>query len=106
MLKLVEDVGAPVAVIAVDMLTDSVAPKYNEWANYGVTVLGYAGAVMGWGGGFVKNLGIAAAPLAARALKARFMKTGTTSRTSAPAMRVARYPAPAFNPTFAGVRLD
>ena len=107
MLKLVEDVGAPVAVIAADMLTDSMAPKYNEWVNYGLTVLGYVGAVMDFGGGFVKNLGISAAPLSARALKARFSKTGTSARASAPAMRqVSRYPAPAFNPTFQGVRLD
>lgn len=62
MIRLVEDVGAPVAVTVVDMVTQSAAPQWNSWANYAMTVIGYAGAYLNMGGDFVKNIGVASLP--------------------------------------------
>ena len=70
-IKLSEDVGAPITVIAVDMITAEVAPNWNEWVAYIMTALGYVGAGMGFGGNYVKNLGVASLPLTARNIRDR-----------------------------------
>lgn len=74
-IKIVEDVGAPLAVTAVDLLTTQYAPEYNDIANYVMTGAGYLAAGLGFGGkmqDFLLKVGIASLPLTARALKAKF----------------------------------
>lgn len=110
---LVNDLGAPAAVTAIDLVTEATVPEWNEWAAYLVAGGSYIGAFMGWGGDFVKNMGIAAFPWAAKKIYDR-VRGGVTSRPShltlrrvaRPVANISRYPAPAYSDEFAGVRLD
>jgi len=70
-IRMVEDIGAPVAVSAIDLITEKVAPEWNEWASYLMTAAGYVGGFMNFGGPFVKNLGVASLPLTVRAISKR-----------------------------------
>jgi len=78
-IKMVEDLGAPGLVTAVDLLTLEAAPDWNEWAAYGMTAAGYLGGWLRFGGDFVKNIGIASLPLTARHIRDR-VKGGTLTR--------------------------
>lgn len=82
-IKVVEDVAAPLAVVGVDLLTLELAPTplWNEVASYVLTGLGYAGGAFRFGGGFVKNLGVASLPLTARHIYER-VKGGTTTASA------------------------
>jgi len=77
MIRMVEDVGAPVAVAAIDLIMEEVAPDYNQYASYALTAIGYIGGYLSKGGGFVKQLGVASLPLTARAIR-DLVKGGTT----------------------------
>jgi hypothetical protein len=100
-IKWVPDLGAPVAVTAVDLIIESTAPDYSKWATGIMAAGGYLGAAMGWGGDFVKNIGIAALPAAAKNIY-DWAREGTSSKSvsrarfqRAPVSRpVTRYPAP------------
>ena len=70
-IKMVEDLGAPAVVTLVDIVTLEVAPTWNEWASYLMAVGGYVSGFMGFGGPFVKNIGIASLDWAARNLYQR-----------------------------------
>lgn len=72
-LKITEDVGAPALVAGVDLLTLEWQPTWNEWAAYILAGIGYVSAAMNVrsGGPFLKNMGIAALPLAARHIYGR-----------------------------------
>lgn len=59
MINMVPDLAAPGAVALVNIVTKEAAPEWNEWAHYILTGIGYAAGFMGFGGGFVKNLGLA-----------------------------------------------
>lgn len=105
-IKLIDDVGAPIVVVAADLITETAAPTWNEPLAYIAAIGGYVGAQMGFGGDFVKNIGIASLPWAAKKLYIR-----VKGMTAAPAARMAfrpsvsRYPAPAEQSPFEGVRL-
>ena len=116
MIRLVPDVGAPATVVGVDLLTQEYAPEWNEWASYimagGAYVVAALGLVKGTGGEFVKNMGIASLPLAARNIRAH-VKEGTpiprkvgagasrlALRTSSPASRVGQSVNRAYQPEF------
>lgn len=106
-LKLVPDLGGPAVVTVVDLGTKAMAPKWNEWITYGMAVVGYVGGWMGWGGDFVKNIGIASFPLAAEKLYDRFKTgAGASQRLSYRPAGVSRFPAPAYDTQFEGVRLS
>jgi len=83
-IRFAEDVGAPLAVVAVDLVSESVAPTYNEWLAYLAAIGGYAGAFMNKGGDFVKNVGIASFPWAAKKAytRIRAMVGGKTTSTT------------------------
>jgi len=83
-MNLVEDLGSPAVVTLVDQITLEAAPEYNEWAAYGLTAIGYIGGWLGFGGGFVKNLGVASLPLTVRHIRER-MAGGTSRRAMSPA---------------------
>jgi hypothetical protein len=80
-IKVGEDVGAPLLVTGVDLLTLELAPNplYNEVASYILTGLGYAAGVMRFGGPFVKQLGPCSLPLTARHIYERVKAGGGTS---------------------------
>jgi len=79
MIRLVEDVGAPVAVAAIDILTSEMAPDYNEMASYIMTGAGYLGGffLKGTTGDFMTRMGAASLPLTARAIRERIKQPVT-----------------------------
>ena len=104
MIKWVPDLGAPLTVTAVDLIVETTAPDWNEWAAYIAAGGGYLSAFMGWGGDFTKNVGIASFPWAAKKVYER-VKGGASSRLNLRKSGVSRYPAPATKSPFEGVRL-
>ena len=113
MIKWVEDLGAPALVAAADIATDELKPTWNRPVGIGLALAGYIlGGVLGMGGTFVKNIGIAAAPWAFGSIY-QYVKetTGVTSRpvvarSRVLSPRVGRYPASPPETPFEGVRLD
>ena len=99
-IRLMEDLGAPAVVVGVDLVTETAAPDWNEWIAYIMAAGGYVGAWMGWGGDFMKNVGIASFPWAAKKVYER-VRGGTTKLSK----HVSRYPAPATKTPFQGSRL-
>ena len=107
-IKLIPDVGAPLTVTAVDLVAESVWPAYSNWITYGMTVAGYAAGFMGWGGDYIKNIGVCSMPLTAKRIydAVRAPVAGrATSKGLAFRTRVARYPGPAQEAPFQGVKL-
>lgn len=112
MINWIEDVGAPVAVTAVNIAVRTSDAKVGnipvaDIATYGMAVGGYLAAGMNWGGrwnGFLKNIGIAAAPLALDKLYT-MVKGGGATRMAGGMRRMSRYPAPAPETPFQNVRL-
>jgi hypothetical protein len=103
-IRIVPDVLAPVTVSAVDIVARKVIPKQADWAVYAMSVLGYAGALMNFGGDYVKNIGVSSLPLSINQLYSRI--TGTPiSRVAYARTAVNRYPAPATSTQFQGTRL-
>ena len=86
-IKFAEDIGAPLAVVAVDLASESMAPQYNEALAYAAALGGGAAAYMNKGGDFAKNIMIAAIPWAAKKayVRVRAMMGGTATA------RVAHY---------------
>jgi len=103
-IRIVPDLGAPLTVVGVDLILETAAPNWNEWASYILAAGGYIGGWMGWGGDYVKNVGIASFPWAAKKIYER-VKGGTSSRLSFARAGVSRYPAPATKTPFEGARL-
>jgi len=93
-MRIVEDVGAPAAVIAADILTLEMAPDWNEWTSYILTGVGYLGGffVPGKYSSFLTNLGVASLPLTARHIYERFKAAPTSRRATAGASRMALRP--------------
>ena len=106
-IRVVEDLGAPITVVAVDLITESAAPDWNEWASYIMAGGGYIGAWMGWGGPFLKNVGIASLPWAAKKIYDRVKGgAGAGKRLSFKRSGVSqRWPAPSNEPQFGPARL-
>jgi hypothetical protein len=110
-IRILEDVGAPLAVTAVDILTEEMAPDWNEWGSYILTGVGYLGGLFLGGkySPFLTNLGVASLPLTARHIYERVKGAPATRR--APAARMAlRANGPvssgisrSYNPEFAKV---
>ena len=102
-IKLVPDVGSPLTVVAVDLMAESFIPAQAEYADYVMTGAGYLAAFLGWGGDYIKNIGVASLPLTARKIYDRVRGGMGVSRGM---RRVARYPAPASESPFGAARLD
>jgi len=101
------DVGAPAVVAGINIASRTGLPDYHDTIIYGVALLGYVAAAMDWGGAFIKQMGVAAAPLALDKLYERFKGTPVASRPPIAFKRapVTRYPAePAYSEA-RGVRL-
>ena len=93
-MRIVEDVGAPLAVTAVDILTTEMAPDWNEWSSYILTGVGYlAGFFMpGKWTPFLTNIGVASLPLTARHIYGRVKGAPATRRATASTSRMALRP--------------
>jgi hypothetical protein len=115
-LNWMNDLGAPAVVTAVDLVTETVgtpAGQYNEAASYVVAAGSYAAALLGYGGDFVLNMGIAGFPWAAKNIYKRVKAMTGTAGMPARAMAVrrvapagiGRWPAPAQESPFNTVRL-
>lgn len=97
------NLGAPLAVTAVDIGTLEMLPEGNEWAAYIMTGVGYAAWAMNvrMAGDFLTNLGVASLPLTARHVYERVKASqGTSRRATAGAQRMAlrsRSAAPSVN---------
>jgi hypothetical protein len=113
MIRWAEDLGAPAVVAIADAVTAEQKPTWNRPLGIGLAAVGYImGGVLGMGGGFVKNLGIAAAPWAFQSIyqwikESTGVSRGVTrpvagSRGGGP---IRRYPAPSVETPFEGVRL-
>jgi hypothetical protein len=112
-INLLEDVGAPALVTVVNIgARASTTTMFGtlaaaDVATYAMAGGGYLAAYMGWGGrynGFLKNMGIAAAPLMFEKIYNK-IKGGTAGVARPVAMRVSRYPGPAAESPFQGTRL-
>jgi hypothetical protein len=90
-IKFAVDVGVPLGVTVVDLLSESAAPASNEPIAYLAAGLGYIGAGMGFGGDAVKNMGIASFDWAGKHLYNRVKSMAGTKRMGAVA-RVGTYP--------------
>jgi len=106
-IRIVPDVVAPLTVTGVDLITEATAPTWNEWASYLMAGGGYLGAAMGWGGDFIKTIGIASFPWAAKKLYDRVKGgAGASRRLSFKRAPVSqRWPAPSNEPPFGAGRL-
>ncbi|MCD6362138.1 MAG: hypothetical protein J7M38_14870 [Armatimonadetes bacterium] len=89
MIRWAEDLGAPAVVTAVNVVTETQKPEWNRPVGIGLAALGYVlGGYMGIGGQFVKNLGIAAAPWAMKAIYEYIKEqTAVSARTARLEMR-------------------
>ncbi len=112
-INLVNDLGAPLAVTAVDLTTEATLPGWNEPAAYVLAGGGYLAAMQGFGGDFALKVGIASLPWAAKKIyeRVRGIQLGGGGTQQLAMRRVSRhsvnrYPAPAYSEEFAGVRLD
>ena len=64
-IRVMDDLGAPAVVFAVNKIIDTQKPTWERPVGIGLAAAGYIlGGVMGIGGNFMKNVGIAAAPWA------------------------------------------
>jgi len=100
-IKWMEDFGAPLAVVAIDLGVETTAPQWNEWASYAVVALGYTADLLGVGprnNQFVKNMAIAATPWAAKNIYRRV-------RGAMGVTRMSRWPAPLVEQPFGGARM-
>ena len=110
-IKFIPDLGAPLTVIAVDLIVDSQAPDYAKWATGIMAVGGFVGSYLNKGGDYVKNIGIAALPAFGKNLYDYARGMGCRPSTSGrmafkrAAARATRYPAPAQETPFQGVKL-
>ena len=102
----VNDLGAPLAVTAIDLVVETTNPQWNEWAAYGTAGIGWLSAGMGWGGPFLKNMAIAATPWATKKIYNRVRGLGVSSPVRRLSARgISRWPAPTVEVPFGGARL-
>ena len=103
----INDLGAPLAVTAIDLIVEQTAPDWDEWAAYGVAGGSWLASTMGFvRGDFVKNMAIASTPWAAKKLYQRIMGgMGMKSPARSRLTRVQRWPAPLVEEPFGGARM-
>lgn len=113
-IDLVNDVIPPVVVTAVEITAAKstqtiMGQPLQRILNYAMTGGGYLAAAMGWGGkysDFLKNIAIASAPATLVGLYNAVAQPATPATIQRPiSRRVSRYPGPAAESPFQGVRL-
>ncbi|KKL52922.1 hypothetical protein LCGC14_2280630 [marine sediment metagenome] len=105
-MRWMDDVGAPLAVTAIDLVTETVAPQWNEYAAYGTAVGAWVANQSGMArSDFVKNMAIAATPWAAKAAYQRIRGMLGISGAGIHGKGINRWPAPLIEQPFGGARL-
>ena len=105
-IKIVPDVGAPLTVAVVDLVTETIWPAYSNWFTYGMTAIGYVAGWAGWGGDYLKNIGVSSMPLTAKRIYDSVRGAAPVTKGLAFRSRtVSRYPGPAQEAPFQGVKL-
>ncbi len=107
-IRMVPDLGAPVVVFGIDQIAKRTVPDWAEYITYAETVAGYLGAWMGWGGDFIKNIGVASLPLSLNQITERVAGGAgqrASSKLSFHRSSASRYPGPALETPFAPVKL-
>jgi hypothetical protein len=94
-IKLVPDVAVPAGVFVADWATSAydekaTGMKLNRPVGIGLAILGYAGAMLNWGGDAVKNIGIASFDWAANSVVSYIKERGGT--TAGATSRMERIP--------------
>ena len=116
MIRIVDDVVSPAVVWGASWAAETADTKSAagsfKWyrpVGIGLAAVGYVlGGWLGYGGTFVKNLGIASFPWALNSIKSYIEEAGVSSRAPAAmsvARRVSRYPAEPYVKEFSGTRL-
>ena len=98
-IRMVPDVGAPLTVAAINIVGRTTMPEYHDWITYLMTIGGYVGGWMNWGGDFLKQVGVASLPLTADKIYER-VRGGTVSQrlgVRRPAGAVRQTYAPGFS---------
>lgn len=118
MIRLTDDLGAPLAVFGADWATQAIDArsaggfKWNAPVGIGIAATGYViGGWLGYGKTFLKNMGIASFDWAANSVKDYIQVGGAASKVGRrvsvrPTHRISRYPAPAYTDQFQGVKLE
>ena len=101
-IRMVPDVGSPLTVVAVDLLAESFMPAQAEWADYVMTAGGYLAGFMGWGGDYIKNIGVTSLPLTARKIYDRVKAGPVTSRATTRIAAINRKVSRSYQPEFEG----
>ena len=101
-IRMMPDVVAPLAVTGVNIVSRTSIPEYHDYIVYAMTAAGYLGGWMGWGGDFLKQMGVSSLPLTADKLYER-MGGGATRRAPSRNLSfrrssVGRTYQPEFNP--------
>lgn len=105
-IRMIPDVGAPLIVTGVNIVARQSLPEWHDYVVYAMTAAGYIGGWMGWGGDLLKQIGVSSLPLTADKIYERVRGGAPAARR--PAFRrapVSRYPAPALETPFQGVKL-
>lgn len=79
-IRMVPDVAAPLSVVAIDLVAESMVPQYAEYADYVMTAGGYLAAFLNKGGDFIKTIGVASLPLTARKIYDRVRAPAAVTR--------------------------
>ena len=104
MINWVNDLGAPLTVTAIDLIVESTAPDWDEYAAYIVAGGAWLASSLGFlKGDFIKNTAIASTPWAAKKLYQRVRGISSPARLAM--RRVSRWPAPLVEEPFGGARL-
>ena len=100
------DLGAPLVTSVINIAARASFPQWHDTLIYLMTAGGYIAGYMNWGGDFIKNIGVSSLPLAADKIYSR-IRTGSPAPVSGRLSYkgVGRYPAPALERPFAGVKL-
>lgn len=101
MIRVVSDIGAPLAVSAVNIVGRTTMPQYHDYLVYGMSALGLVAGYMNWGGDFVKQMGVSSLPLTVDKIYERVTATPVTRARAIPAAarvatRVSQTPGPGF----------
>lgn len=105
-IQFMPDVGAPLVVTGINLVGETVWPKQSNWITYAMTIVGYGSAFLNRGGQFTKNIGVSSMPLTARLIyDAVRSPAASVNRTVSARTKVGRYPGPAQEMPFQGVKL-
>ena len=82
-IKMVPDLAAPLTTTVINIAGRTIMPQWHDWLVYGMTVAGYVGGYMNWGGDYLKQIGVSSLPLTADKLYERVRGGAVTGQRMA-----------------------